>query len=465
MKVHFMGIGGSGLAPIAILAKKMGYEVSGCDISDTTAYSKSLRDNDIDIILGHDESHVDEADIIAVTPAIFDYNPDHPELVKAKEQGKLMTWQEFSGQYLQKGKKVIGISGTHGKSTTTSLCGEVLEDAGIDPIVSAGTIIKKWGAGFRYGQSDYYVVEADEFNNNFHNYHPYIAVINNLEMDHPEFFKDFDEVKQSFVTYIHNITDHGYLIVNFDSPSAKEVALSQTDYLKEHDITLITYSMNDRDTTYYYAVEGIHPSYTDFVVNDTHHLSVKLIGTHNVQNAMTVFAVSKIFGLDDEMITKGMMNFTGIGRRLEVKGEFNYQGKEITIYDDYAHHPSAVIAVLKTLKQTFPDKKVLAIFEPHQISRLRMFLDEFTEGFALSDEFIMTKTFEGREAHKHLTPVNFEEVQAHCPKKIYYIEDFNEIVNFVTNGKLDYDIIVVFGAGYSYRLTNSLVAKFEELTK
>jgi UDP-N-acetylmuramate--alanine ligase len=176
---------------------------------------------------------------------------------------------------------------------------------------------------------------------------------------------------------------------------------------------------------------------------------------------MSVYALGKVLGLDNSMITKGFMNFTGIGRRLELKGVFN----GISIYDDYAHHPSAVAAVIKTLKETFPDKKVLAIFEPHQISRLRMFLDEFTDGFALADEFIMTKTFEGREAHKHLKPVDFSEVQKHCSKKIYYIEDFDEIVSFVASGELSFDIIVVFGAGYSYQLTNKLVEYYESKIK
>lgn len=250
MKIHFMGIGGSGLAPIAILAKKMGYDVTGCDISKNTAYAKSLNDNGIEIIEGHDEKHVEEADIVAVTPAIFDYNPDHPELKAAKQKGILMTWQEFSGRYLQKGKDVIAIAGTHGKSTTTSLAGELLEDAGIDPIVEAGTIIKKWGAGYRYGQSNYFVIEADEFNNNYLNYHPLIAIINNIEMDHPEFFKDLNEVIDSFRNYIKNIRDNGYLIVNYDSVNARALAQEMSEYLNEHNITLITYSTVLKDVTY-----------------------------------------------------------------------------------------------------------------------------------------------------------------------------------------------------------------------
>ena len=459
-KVHFMGIGGSGLAPIAILAKKMGYDVTGCDISNQTAYASSLRDNGIDIIVGHDEKHVDNCDILAVTPALFDYNPDHPELLKAKEKGILMTWQQFSGEYLQKDKKVIAICGTHGKSTTTSLVGEVLEDAGEDPIVEAGTIIKKWGAGYRYGSSDYFVIEADEFNNNFHHYHPYITIINNIEMDHPEFFKDLNEVLDSFKKFVMNIHDGGHLIVNYDSENVVKLVSEMQSYLDAHHITVHSYAFNNQDAKYVASIDKYHSDSTDFTVNNETHLSVSLIGKFNVENAMGVYALAQILNIDDFTLNKGLMNFTGIGRRLEVKGIFD----NVTIYDDYAHHPSAVRNVLQTLKETFPQKKVLAIFEPHQFSRLRMFKEEFAHGFDLADYFIMTKTFEGREAHKHLEPVKVEELQKLCHKEIHYIEDFDEIVREVSKDPYAYDIIVVFGAGYSYQLTNKLVDYYKGIT-
>ena len=202
MKVHFMGIAGSGMAPIALIAKSMGYEVSGCDISDSTYYSNALKENGIDMRVGHDESHLRDIDILAITPAVYDYNPDQPELLKAAETGILMTWQEFSGKYLQKDKDVIAVCGTHGKSSTTAMVGLMMENAGLDPIVEAGTIIKEWGSGYRLADSNYFVCEADEFNNNFLHYHPSYIAINNVEMDHPEFFKDVYEYQVELLSAI-----------------------------------------------------------------------------------------------------------------------------------------------------------------------------------------------------------------------------------------------------------------------
>lgn len=167
VKVHFMGICGSGAAPIAVIAKNMGFDVSGCDLSMTGYYKDTLIESNIKIFEGHDLSHIDNVDILAISPAILDISPNHPEIVEAKKRGILMTWQEFSAKYVQKEKFLVSIAGTHGKSTTTILMGLVLENGGLDPIVEAGTTFKKWGGGYRLGRSNYFVCEADEFNNNF----------------------------------------------------------------------------------------------------------------------------------------------------------------------------------------------------------------------------------------------------------------------------------------------------------
>lgn len=197
--VHFMGVLGSGCASIALLAAKEGFRVSGCDMSETSYYEGVLKENGVEIFKGHDASHLDhDVDIVAVSPALFDINPNNPELLKAKELGILMTWQQFMGEYLQKGKRVICISGTHGKTTSTFLTGEMLIQGGIDPTVEGGSVYHKWNAGGREGGSDVFLCEADEFNRNFYHYAPEILVMNNVEMDHPECFKDVQEVYEAF---------------------------------------------------------------------------------------------------------------------------------------------------------------------------------------------------------------------------------------------------------------------------
>ena len=183
MKIHFLGVAGSGASAAAEIARSQGYVVSGCD--------KELN--------GHSPNHLKNIDILAVTPAIFSLDPQNPELLEAKKLGiPIMTWQEFMGKYLQRQKFVIAISGTHGKTTTTAMIGTLLEDAGLDPTVELGAEVFKWKANFRIGQGKYFVCEADEYNDNFLNFKPDIAVVTNIEMDHPEYFKDFVAVKKSF---------------------------------------------------------------------------------------------------------------------------------------------------------------------------------------------------------------------------------------------------------------------------
>jgi UDP-N-acetylmuramate-alanine ligase len=243
MKVHFLGIGGSGASGAAAIAQAQGFEVSGCDL----------------IFTGHDPKHLDNIDILAVTPAIYSLDPDNPELLEAKKRGiKIMTWQKFTGEYLAKGKFVIAVAGTHGKTTTTAMIAKILEDAGFDPTVLLGAIVPKWKTNYRVGKSKYFVIEADEFNNNFLNFHPDIAVVTNIEMDHPEYFKDFEDYKKSFAKF------RAQSKKVFDKPEGK----------------------------------------------------------FNVANASLAFQVGLALDLNPSIIRKSLESYTGVSRRFEYIGEY-----------------------------------------------------------------------------------------------------------------------------------------------
>lgn len=462
-KVHFMGIAGSGLAPIALIAKSMGFEVSGCDISDTTYYSEELRKNGITIMKGHDQNHVLDADILAVTPAVFDYNPNHPELIAGKEKGILMTWQEFSGTYLQKDKKVIAICGTHGKSSTTSMIGLMLERAGLDPIVEAGTIIKEWGSGYRISQSDYFVVEADEFNNNFLNYHPNYLIINNIEMDHPEFFKDEEELQESYVRFIKNMIGVKELIVNFDSPGVLTVLEKAKEWILQNQVNLSGYTKDlavvpswIKANVSLYELKESTPDGSQFLINESKPCEIGVMGKYNVSNAMSAYVLSELLQIPFDIYQESMKHFHGVGRRLEKKIETS----DAVIYDDYGHHPTEVNAVLSSLKKVYPDKTVVGIFEPHQISRMNLFFSEFCQAFQIPDVMILTKTFEGREAHKHLTPIDMDKIKKVVGDCFHYIEHFDDVTTYVMEHFPSNVVIVVMGAGYSYQLTEMLVKAY-----
>lgn len=464
-KVHFMGIAGSGLAPIAIIANYMGYEVTGCDIADDTYYSEELKKNGISIQLGHDETHVHDADILAVTPAVFDYNPNHPELLAGKEKGILMTWQQFSGEYLQKDKKVIAICGTHGKSSTTSMIGLMLERAGLDPLVEAGTIIKEWGSGYRLSSSDYFVCEADEFNNNFLFYHPSYLIINNIEMDHPEFFHDEMEMKNSYVKFIQNLVGEKQLIANFDDEGVLSVLEMAKSWILEHEVKISGYATNLRNVPswidgeiFEYKINHSTPEGTFYEINHELICQVGILGKGNVSNAMSAYCLSQVLSISFQDYQESMKNFHGIGRRLEKK----YDQNDITIYDDYAHHPTEIKNVLSSLKSVYPNRTLVGIVEPHQISRLKLFFEEFCDAFSIADQMIVTKTFVGREVHKNLEPVDMKRLEEKL-ENLKYIEDFSDVVNYVAQKFSKNVVIVVMGAGYSYQLTNNLVKVFQNL--
>lgn len=469
IKVHFMGICGSGAAPIAIIAKNNGFDVSGCDLNVSGYYKDALVENNIEILKGHDLSHIEDIDILAISPAILDISPNHPEILEAKRRGILMTWQEFSAKYVQNEKFVVSIAGTHGKSTTTILMGLVLENGGLDPIVEAGTTFKNWGGGYRLGKSKYFVCEADEFNNNFLNYSPSIAIINNVEMDHPEFFKDINEVKNSFKNFIKKLRGRKILIVNEDSIAIREILCELKDWLNEEGVKVIGYYI-DNKLEFPFAMEykaeltSNTPEYSSFKVingDKENNFRLGLIGKHNALNSLGVLITALELGVDINAIKNSFENFKGIGRRLELIADVD----DIKIFDDFAHHPTAVATTLDSIKLSYPGKKVFAIFEPHQLSRAKLFFHEFAAALKKADRVIITKPFLGREANKNIEPVNLDMLCNEIDiNKADYIESSDEICSIILSEAKSGDIIIVFGAGESYKLSREVIKMLNEKT-
>lgn len=462
LHVHFMGIGGSGTAPVAIIAKKLGFEVSGCDMEKSSYYGDELRKNSIEIKIGHNIEHLEGVDVVAVSPAIFDINPDHPELVEARRRNILMTWQEFMGKYLHDKKELICIAGTHGKSTTTILAGLTFEAGGLDPIVEAGTIYKPWGSGFRFGNSKYFVCEADEFNCNFLNYSPSVAIINNIEMDHPEYFKDFNEFKNAFKGFIKNIKKQGILVVNEESQGIRDVLIEMKEWLNENDVKVIGYYIKDKfdfpfNFEYRAEVTGYTPDSIEYNVDGedwNHNFKLGIPGEHNLMNSLGVVCAAYKLGVDLKAISSAFENYKGIGRRGELVGEV----RGIKVYDDYGHHPTAISATLDTFKMCYPDRCIWAIYEPHQISRLKLFLEEFASALNKADKVIVTKTFVGREIHKKIQPIDMDLLIKRIDEgKAEYIEDFDDVAKNITSKVNPGDVIIVFGAGNSHKLTKGII--------
>ncbi|MDU1413493.1 MAG: UDP-N-acetylmuramate--L-alanine ligase [Clostridium sp.] len=470
LHVHFMGICGSGAAPIAIIAKNMGYHVTGCDLNISSYYSNILLENNIKIYEGHDATHINNIDLLVISPAIFDISPDHPEVLEAQKRGILITWQEFSAKYIQREKFVLSVAGTHGKSTTTILLGLTLETANLDPSVEAGTTYNDWGGGYRIGKSKYFVCEADEFNNNFLNYSSSIAIINNVEMDHPEFFKNIDEVKSSFKSFIKNLVYPKILVVNEESLALREILLELKDWLIEENIKVIGYYINNHfDFPFYKEYKGninnCPTNHSTFKVESDdleYDMELGLIGNHNIANSLGVLAAALELNIPIAVIRNTFRNFKGIGRRFELIGEVN----KIKIFDDFAHHPTAVASTLDSIKDNFNDKRIIAIFEPHQLSRIKLFYNEFADALRKADKVIVTKPFLGREIKKKLDPINFEDFAAQIgSEKATYIEHTEDICKYVLSNGAPEDIIVVFGAGNSYKISREILSVLNIIQK
>lgn len=391
VKVHFLGIAGSGASAAAAIAKGLGFEVSGCDLS----------------LEGHSPEHLKNIDILAITPAILSLDPNNAELKEANKKGiKMLTWQEFMGKFLQKDKLVIAVCGTHGKSTTTAMIGLMLEDAGLDPTVELGAIVPRWGTNYRIPthrhserseESPIFVTEADEFNNNFLSIQPDITVITNIEMDHPEYFEDFNSYKKSFNKFIKQSKKV------IDKPNSK----------------LINFPL-------------IVP------------------GEFNILNASLAYQVGLLLGINPQKIKQSLASYSGIGRRFEYLGK--YKGAQI--YTDFGHHPTEIKTTMKAAREKFPESKIWLIFEPHMFTRTKFLFDDFVKVFKEIpiDKIIITDIYQSREIDKGLVT---SQQLANAANVIYIPK--TKLKNALDDAGKN-DVVFFMGAGDIDKLASKLIA-------
>ncbi len=413
------------MSAVAQIAAAQGYEVSGCDLNLDSPYLSHLKNRfpQIKTYNSHSSDHLQNIDLLCVTPAIFYQNDNHPEIEAARLQNKLSTWQEFMGNYLHKNKYVIAVAGTHGKSTTTALAGLLLEKANLDPTVEVGATLKDWHNNVRIGKSRYFISEADEFHDNFASYHPDIIILTLLEFDHPEYFGNLNNMLACFQRFIDRLKPNGSVIYNADSP--------------------LTSRLNFPKNSHPYHL-------TDFPSD----LNLSQPGDHNRLNSLCILMLAHLLEIPAPTAYSVLSSFAGLERRLDLLGETS-QGTKI--YDDYANHPSSYSATISTLKNLYPDKKLYVVIEPHTFSRLRALLSELPQALEKADELIVSKIFASREADPgDFTGQNIINAAKHPNAK--YIPEFSDIVTHFKNaspGKSD--LVLVMGSGNSYKLSRQLL--------
>lgn len=425
--IHIMGIAGAGAAAVAGIAKGFGYNVTGCDISPNSPYTENL---DINIEKSHHANHVKDIDMLIVSPAIEKTDPENPELQTASGLNlPILSWQEFQGKYLQRDKFVICVAGAYGKSTTTAMTSQILIDAGLDPTCEIGAKVIEWNSNFRVGKSKYYVCEADEYNNNFLNYHPDIAIILNLGWDHPDFFKTKESVLESYKKFIANIKPQGTLVIPSSHSGGRRPIESDRDAIAslQHDA---------------------RPDIKVAKVDDFGKLNLSIIGDFRKENANAAVAVAEVLGINTTIARRAVQNFKGTGRRLEYKGE----KKGVKFYDDYAVQPYTVLKTANALKQKFARQKVTLVFEPHTFSRINTFFDEFLKSLKDSkvDEILITDVFAAREIgdKKELA----QKLANALGAKAKYTGSIEQTATNIKKHLKNFSVVCSMGAGDSYKL-------------
>ena len=384
--VHFMGVGGAGMCALAELLLRSGGRVSGCDLKDSQAL-RDVAELGGEVMVGHDGAHAEGASALVVTSAV---PREHPELVAARARGiPVLKRAEALGAWVNAGR-LVAIAGTHGKTTTTAMTTEVLAAAGMDPTGLVGGRVPRWNGNLRYGSDRLFVVEADEYDRSFLTLTPDIAVITNLEADHLDIYGDLEGVRRGFADFVAGVRGGGRVIVCADDHGASKLlpAVGPAGYtygthagsmLRATDVSVTAASTR---CTVWEEGRRVGP------------LSVGTGGRHNLLNGLAAAAAARALGADWDPIREALAAFGGVGRRFERIGEV----RGTVVIDDYAHHPTEITAALRAVRALHPDRRLVAVFQPHLFSRTRDFASEFGQSLALADSVWITDVFPAREA-------------------------------------------------------------------
>lgn len=446
--IHFIGIGGISMSGLAEVLLNEGFTVSGSDshASDLTA---RLEMRGAVISYGQcAENITDDIDVIVYTAAI---HPDNPEFQAAVSSGKpMLTRAELLGQMMKNYGTAIAVSGTHGKTTTTSMLSHILMEAELDPTISVGGILPSIGGNIRVGNSDTFITEACEYTNSFLSLFPTIGIILNMDADHLDFFKDIDDIRRSFRRFAELVPEEGSLIINAETPCYEQII----DGLR---CNVITYSVNgNADIT---AADVSYdrlgcPSF-DACVNGEQigRFTLSVPGEHNVSNALASIAAAYVLGISRDDIRNGFLSFHGTDRRFQLKGKMN----NVTIIDDYAHHPTEIRATLAAAKN-YPSKTTWCVFQPHTYSRTKALLGDFASALALADKVILADIYAARETDDlGISSKTLQDELLKLGVECYYYPTFEEIEDFLRKNCQDQDLILTVGAGDVVKIGEALI--------
>lgn len=436
--IHFIGIGGISMSGLAEVLLQEGFRISGSD-NQESALTKQLADAGAVIHIGQKAENItDDIALVVYTAAIHE---DNEEFKAAKEKGlPMLTRAELLGQMMKNYKEPIAVSGTHGKTTTTSMLTHILLEGNTDPTVSVGGILHAIGGNIRVGHSDIFVTEACEYTNSFLHFFPKIGIILNIEEDHLDFFKDIDDIRNSFRKFAGLLPSDGTLIINGAIERWQEIAKDCVGHVvtfgltKDMDFSAADISFDEKGNVSFRLFEH---------GKDCGRISLSVPGEHNVQNALSAIAAARTLGLSLDTIQKGILSFKGTNRRFEYKGCKN----GFTIVDDYAHHPTEINATLHAANH-YPHKSLWCVFQPHTYSRTKALFDDFVNTLSHAEHVIVADIYPARETDT--LGVSSEQLANALKAKgcdAYYFPSFAEIETFLLEHVQPEDLLITMGAG------------------
>ena len=449
-KVHFVGIGGAGMSSIAEVLLDYDLEVSGCDVqeSETTRRLESLG---VAIEIGHSPNHLHDVGLVVVSSAISD---DNEEVVAARARYiTVVRRAEMLGE-LMRLKYGVAVAGTHGKTTTTSLVGTILTEAGLDPTVIVGGRLRVSGTGARLGKSDYLVAEADEFDRSFLRLQPIIAVVTSIDRDHLDTYRDLDEIREAFVDFAGRVPFFGEVVVCLDDPTIQSILPRLADR------RVVSYGLSPQADISATDIES-HGISCRFTVRDSERgtlgrVNLPMPGRHNVQNALAAIVVANALGLEFDDIANALASFPGVHRRFERLGQW----RGATVIDDYAHHPTEVAATLAAARAAFPDAPRLhAVFQPHLFSRTKDQAGEFGRALLAADLAWVTGIYPSRERPMPgvTSQLVIDAARASGHRGVVSCPDWHDLPSRMATEVETGDVVLTLGAGDIYRLAEKLV--------
>jgi UDP-N-acetylmuramate--alanine ligase len=459
--LHFVGIGGIGMSGIAEVLHNLGYRVQGSDIADG-ANVRRLLDLGVSVAIGHDAANLGAAEVVVISSAV---RPDNPEVAAARSRRLPVVRRAEMLAELMRLKWSVAIAGTHGKTTTTSMVGALLETAQLDPTVINGGIINAYGTNTRLGAGDWMVVEADESDGTFTRLPATGAIVTNIDPEHLDFYGDFDALRQAFETFVGNIPFYGFAALCIDHP------IVQGMIPKLSDRRVLTYGLSPQaDIRAGDLRLGPDGARYDIVVSDAAgergrtipDLFLPMFGRHNVQNSLAAAAVAEALGLGDEALREALRNFKGVKRRFTKTGEWD----GVTVIDDYGHHPVEIGAVLKAARAIVAGK-VIAVVQPHRYTRVSHLFDSFCTAFNDADIVVVADIYAAGEAP--IAGINREAIVAglaeHGHRDVRGLDDPRDLARLVADVARSGDMVVCLGAGSITQWANRLPGELAALAQ